>query len=91
MRGNKIAYVIQEGLQEGIDNVVSSIKSKVSNFFGGWWWWCRNCNKRTTSTVGSEGDPTFSSVFESDDETFDPNAVEFIDVDFEEQESLLIA
>ncbi len=90
MRNSKIAHVTEEGLQEGIDNVVSSIKSKVSGIFSGGGGGGATATSGTTSTGGGEGDPTFSSVFGTpEDETFDPNAVDFIDVDFEEQEAAL--
>ena len=89
MRGNKIAHVTEEGLQEGIDNVVSSIKSKVSGIFSGGGGGA-TATSGTTSTGGGEGDPTFSSVFGQVDDGFvDPSTIESIDVDFEEQESAL--
>ena len=90
MRGNKIAHVTEEGLQEGIDNVVSSIKSKVSGIFSGGGGGVATATSGTTSTGGGEGDPTFSSVFGQVDDGFvDPSTIESIDVDFEEQESAL--
>lgn len=86
MRPQKIANVTEEGLQQGLDNVVSSIKNKVAGIFavgaGG------TATGGTTATSGGgDADPSFSSVFGStEDEAFDPNAVEFIDdsVDFDE-------
>lgn len=89
MRGNKIAHVTEEGLQEGIDNVVSSIKSKVSGIFSGGVG-AATATSGTTSTGGGEGDPTFSGVFgQTDDGFVDPSAIESIDVDFVEQEAAL--
>jgi TP901 family phage tail tape measure protein len=89
MRPQKIANVTEEGLQQGLDNVVSTIKNKVAGIFtvGGAG---ATATGGTTATTGGEGDPTFSSVFGTPEaESFDPNAVEFIDVDFEEQEAAL--
>jgi TP901 family phage tail tape measure protein len=84
MRPQKIANVTEEGLQQGLDNVVSSIKSKVAGIFtvGGAG---ATATGATTATGGGEADPTFSSVFGTPEaEAFDPNAVEFIDdVDFD--------
>jgi len=84
MRPQKIANVTEEGLQQGLDNVVSSIKSKVAGIFtvGG----AGATATGATTATGGEADPTFSSVFGTPEaEAFDPNAVEFIDdVDFEE-------
>ena len=86
MKPKIIANVTEEGLQQGVDNVFSSLKNNVAGILavgaGG------TATGGTTATSGGgDADPSFSSVFGStEDEAFDPNAVEFIDdsVDFDE-------
>jgi TP901 family phage tail tape measure protein len=79
MRPQKIANVTEEGLQMGIDNVVSSIKNKVAGIFavgaGG------TATGGTTATSGGgDADPTFGSTFGGvDSGIVDPETIEFID------------
>ena len=86
MRPQKIANVTEEGLQQGIDNVVSSIKDKVSGIFAGGV--AATATGGTTATTGGgDADPTFASTFGAvDSGIVDPETIEFIDdsVDFEE-------
>ncbi len=79
MKPKIIANVTEEGLQQGVDNVFSSLKNNVAGILavgaGG------TATGGTTATSGGgDADPSFSSVFGStEDEAFDPNSVEFID------------
>jgi hypothetical protein len=85
MRPQKIANVTEEGLQQGIDNVVSSIKEKVSGIFAGGVA-ASTTGGTTATTGGGEADPTFASTFGAvDSGIVDPETIEFIDdsVDFE--------
>ena len=86
MRPQKIANVTEEGLQQGIDNVVSSIKEKVSGIFAGGVA-ASATGGTTTTTGGGDADPTFASTFGAvDSGIVDPETIEFIDdsVDFEQ-------
>ena len=85
MRPQKIANVTEEGLQQGIDNVVSSIKDKVSGIFAGGVA-ASTTGGTTATTGGGDADPTFGSTFGAvDSGIVDPETIEFIDdsVDFE--------
>ena len=86
MRPQKIANVTEEGLQQGIDNVVSSIKEKVSGIFAGGVAASTTGGTTATTTGGGDADPTFASTFGGvDSGMVDPETIEFIDdsVDFE--------
>lgn len=86
MRPQKIANVTEEGLQQGIDNVVSSIKDKVSGIFAGGIA-ASTTGGTTATTGGGDADPTFTDVFGGvDSGIVDPETIEFIDdsVDFDE-------
>lgn len=87
MRPQKIANVTEEGLQQGIDNVVSSIKDKVSGIFAGGAAATATGGTTATTTGGGDADPTFGDVFGGvDSGMVDPETIEFIDdsVDFDE-------
>ncbi len=79
MRPQKIANVTEEGLQQGIDNVVSSIKEKVSGIFAGGIA-ASTTGGTTATTGGGDADPTFASTFGAvDSGIVDPETIEFID------------